>query len=134
MLNALILAAVTNGSIIPWHRNWQPQNQRCANSQFITGDIVKTMHGNEMVVIIGKIVSRTGTTVGWTYETDHNRRYAQLSSNASRRDQDSLGIKLGPLDKVSGLIPLAEDPRNDLRLKACARNEMVSADKVPWKP
>lgn len=127
MLNVIVASALV------WQAQWQPQNRRCANSQFATGDFVHTKRGNEIVVIIRKIVDGDGKTVGWAFVTSAGNQYGQITPLVSRHDQLVVDMPLMTNDRLSGLFPLETNPWHDLRIHTCSRDELVSAKYVPWK-
>ena len=124
------------GNAPKWDKSWQPPNQRCANSQFITGDFILTppLGKRAMVVRIAKIADAAGRVVGWAFTTDSNERVGQLSRFARPDDQRLVDVRLKPEERLSGLFVLERNPWSDLNITPCAKSDLVPADKVPWKP
>lgn len=112
----------------------QPMNARCANSMFVTDDIIRYEKRSIVVHRIGKVIDSRRRVVGWTILGNDGSRYAQANRAMSQPDQRLAGLQLHAKDRLSGIIELPRIPWHDLRLETCSGSEMRAAKYVPWRP
>lgn len=133
LVSLVFALAVQSGQKHNIHAGLQPQNARCANSPFTTGDIFPAKSGGP-ITQISKITNEHAIVVGWTFRTERGGTFVEVNHYMSEPDQAQIGLHLSKSDRVSPIFPFTNNPWHNLRVQVCEPSEMRLGKYAPWRP